>query len=61
MDRGVAKEEPDNGTPVGYENMIQMDNLTEETLLRNLELRYNHDLIYVSDNWFNCLLLTVDL
>ena len=33
--------------PVGFEDMIQMDNLTEQTLLDNIELRYNHDLIYV--------------
>ncbi len=36
------------GTPiVGEENMITMDNLTETTLLKNIELRYNSDLIYV--------------
>eukprot|EP01114_Cavostelium_apophysatum_P013166 TRINITY_DN3125_c0_g1_i3.p1 TRINITY_DN3125_c0_g1~~TRINITY_DN3125_c0_g1_i3.p1 ORF type:complete len:2243 (+),score=811.97 TRINITY_DN3125_c0_g1_i3:147-6875(+) len=31
---------------VGVEDMITMDKLTSEALLNNLELRYNHDLIY---------------
>lgn len=35
---------------VGVSNMIEMNNLTEETLRLNLEERYNKDLIYVSSN-----------
>jgi hypothetical protein len=33
--------------PLGVENMIQMDNLTEETLLQNLHVRYEGERIYV--------------
>jgi myosin heavy subunit len=31
----------------GVEDMITLDNLTEETMLRNLQIRYNNNLIYV--------------
>ena len=34
--------------PVGYEDMTQMENMTEDTLLENIKLRYDHDLIYVT-------------
>ncbi len=32
---------------VGVENMISMDDLTETTLLNNIHVRYNNDMIYV--------------
>jgi len=32
--------------PKGVEDMITLDNLTEETMLRNLQHRYNKNLIY---------------
>ena len=34
-------------TPIGVENMIMMDNLTEESILNNLEVRYKAGHIYV--------------
>lgn len=33
--------------PNGVEDMITLDNLTEETMLRNIQIRYNKNLIYV--------------
>ena len=33
--------------PKGVEDMITLDNLTEETMLRNIQIRYNQNLIYV--------------
>lgn len=41
----MAEEEVE---AVGVEDMITMDNLTAEGLQKNIELRYNHELIYVS-------------
>jgi myosin heavy subunit len=32
----------------GIEDMITLDNLTEETMLTNLKIRYQKNLIYVS-------------
>jgi myosin heavy subunit len=32
---------------VAIEDMISIPNLTEESLMRNLEERFNHELIYV--------------
>ncbi len=34
--------------PKGVEDMITLDNLTEETMLKNLQHRYNKGLIYVT-------------
>lgn len=31
----------------GVEDMITLDNLTEETMLKNIQIRYNKNLIYV--------------
>lgn len=35
---------------VGIEDMIKLDDLTEETLLQNLLIRYNSEIIYVIQN-----------
>lgn len=34
-------------TPIGVDNMIMLDNLTEETILVNLEIRFKQMQIYV--------------
>ncbi len=34
--------------PVGVEDMITMEQFFDSTLLENIELRYHHDIIYVS-------------
>jgi hypothetical protein len=33
--------------PATFDNMIHMDDLTDQTLLQNIEKRYNQNLIYV--------------
>lgn len=38
----------ENGGVVGMENMILMDDLTELSILHNLQLRYKNGYIYVS-------------
>jgi myosin heavy subunit len=49
----MASKAPQRGPPeaevvVGNDDMITMDDLTPESLLKNLEIRYNAGLIYVS-------------
>lgn len=37
--------------PVGVDNMIMLDNLTEETVLNNLEVRHKQMQAYVCTSW----------
>ena len=43
----MSRKREDSAPIVGWEDMIQMDDLTEQTLLSNLKIRYNSNLIYV--------------
>ncbi len=38
--------------PEGIEDMITLDNLNEETMLNNLNIRYTKNLIYVRASFF---------
>ena len=42
----------ETNTCVGIDDMISMEDLSEEKLLENIELRYRNDIIYVYNSYF---------